>query len=80
MNMAVPVNFFHRDRAFGSGLLPEAFVDFEVSAVPLLAKVAVWLALDSLAAAEAANTTAAKLVPVLIDGAVGTAKLFIEAK
>jgi hypothetical protein len=87
MNMAVPVSFFHRDLALGRGLLKaaaaEATAGLTVSAVPLpelLATGACALAaLDSLAAIEAAKTTAAKLVPE--DGAVdGTAKIFIEAK
>ena len=70
MNMAVPVSFFQRDLALGSGRLRAGLA---ASAGP-----ADWF---SLAAAAAASTTAAKLVvPVLIDGA-GTAKLFIvEAK
>ena len=93
MNMAVPVSFFHRDLALGRGLLKaaaaEATAGLAISAVPLpelLATGACALAaLDSLAAIEAAKTTAAKLVPEDwegADGAVvdGTAKIFIEAK
>lgn len=89
MNMAVPVSFFHRDLALGRGLLKaaaaEATAGLTVSAVPLPELLATGTgacalaALDSLAAIEAAKTTAAKLVPE--DGAVdGTAKIFIEAK
>lgn len=66
MNMAVPVSFFQRDLALGSGRLR--------TGLAASAGTADWF---SLAAAAAASTTAAKLVvPVLIDGA-GTAKLFI---
>jgi hypothetical protein len=92
MNMAVPVSFFHRDLALGRGLLKaaaaEATAGLTVSAVPLpelLATGACALAaLASLAAIEAAKTTAAKLVPEDTEGADGavdgTAKIFIEAK
>ena len=85
--MAVPVSFFHRDLALGRGLLKaaaaEATAGLAISAVPLPELLAL-AALDSLAAIEAAKTTAAKLVPEDwegADGAVdGTAKIFIEAK
>jgi hypothetical protein len=70
MNMAVPVSFIHRDRALGGARLS---ADLAGSAG---AAGAAWLALDSFAAAAAASTTAAKLVPELLDGA-GAPKLFI---
>ena len=65
MNMAVPVSFFQRDRALGSGRLR--------TGLAASAGEADWF---SLAAAVAASTTAAKLEPELIGGA-GTPKFKI---
>jgi len=64
MNKAVPVSFFHLDRAFGMGRFNEldegSLIGSGPNPVPPAAKPA---ALASLAAAAAARTTEAKLWP-----------------
>ena len=81
MNIAVPVSFFQRDRALGSGRIRAAAMEgLAVSAG--WAAGAAWLLPSSfsLAAAAAAKTTAAKLEPELIEGPAGTPKVFNAAR
>jgi len=74
MNIAVPVSFFHLERALGSGRLrPAATGGFVVSVAGALLPTK-GAELPSLAAAAAARTTAAKLLP-----GAGAARVFKPA-